>query len=652
MTRSIFGSDTAAVWRPNENHLTRSRLAAAMRRWGFDSLPALHAASVQQPDWFWAEAAADLGLALQGNLDPVRDVSGGHEFPQWFPNATYNVVWGCVDRHAADPAQAARPAFVYEADSGARRVLTFAEMKREVDVFAAAMRKLGLHKGDRVALFMPPCVEAAVALLGAAKIGAILVPAFSGYGPDPLAARVQASAAKVIVTVDSTTRRGKKNPMKDVASAAAVNCPTVESVIVVRLSGESVEMESGRDYWWHELTGAVTDEAAAQPAEPCNPNDPLLIMYTSGTTGAPKGIVHSHFGYVMKSAVDFGYAFDVQGDDAVAWISDMGWMVGPQLVFGMLHLGATTVLVEGLPDYPEADRIWRIVERNRVTLLGVAPTAIRGLKSKWDGQPIAADLSSLRAFASTGEAWDEPSWQWLFNEVGGARLPILNYSGGTEVGGGILSCYTIAPQSPASFSGPLLGLDVDVFDGNGQSTDEIGEIVIRNTWPGMAHGFWGDRERYLDTYWSRWDKVWVHGDLSSVSEEGYWYIHGRSDDTLKIGGRRVGPSEIESALVAQGLVEAAAIGVPDEVRGQSIVGFVVAREDAAPVTSEALIEAVSKVLGKAMAPSRIHFVAGLPKTRNGKIMRRAIRARYLGDPPGDLSSHDPLTPLEHIPTQS
>ena len=539
---------------------------------------------------------------------------------------------------------------VYEGDSGQRRSLTFAELKREVDRFAAGLQRLGVGKGDRVALFMPPLPEAAVAVLGSAKIGAVVVPAFSGYGSEQLAARLQAAQAKVLVTADSTTRRGNAVVMKAIADGAVARSPSVQHQVVIRSSGEAVAMQPGRDHWWHDLAAPFAPGAAVPDALAMDPNDPLFIIFTSGTTGAPKGIVHSHLGYLLKSAIDFGYAFDAQPDDSIAWIADMGWMLGPLMIVGGLHCGSTPVLIEGLPDHPEPERMWRIVERNRATLMGIAPTAARGLRARGDGARPSADLSSLRAFASTGEAWDHPTWHWLFDTVGQSRLPILNYTGGTETGGGILSCYTIAPQAPASFSGPLPGMDVDVFDAAGQPTNEIGELVVRNTWPGMTHGFWQARERYLDTYWSRWPDVWLHGDLASIGSDGFWHIHGRSDDTLKIGGRRVGPAEIESALVAQsGVAEAAVIGVPDDIKGQQIVAFVVARADARGLRGEALMAAVTKMIGKAMAPSRIHLVPGLPKTRNGKIMRRAIRARYLGEPLGDLSGHDPLTPLDLIP---
>jgi acetyl-CoA synthetase len=324
-------------------------------------------------------------------------------------------------------------------------------------------------------------------------------------------------------------------------------------------------------------------------------------------------------------------------------------MLGPLMIIGGLHLGATVVLIEGVPDFPQPDRLWKIAQRNRATFFGIAPTAARGLRAATQGARPDADLSSLRAFASTGEAWDESTWHWLFETIGGKRLPILNYCGGTEVGGGIVSCYTIAPQAPASFSGPLPGLDVDVRDAAGLPTSDIGEIVILNTWPGMAHSFWKDDQRFLDTYWNRWKDVWVHGDLASIDDTGNWHIHGRSDDTLKIGGRRIGPAEIESALVAQaGVAEAGVIGAPDAMKGQVAVAFVVPRPGAALSEAELSRSMVSAV-GKGMVPSQIHIVKSLPKTKNGKILRRAIRSRYLGEPVGDMSSLDPLTPLESIP---
>jgi acetyl-CoA synthetase len=658
--RAAFGRAEAAVWRPGPEHIERSRLARAMQRWGYRSLADLHRDSIDKPDWFWRAALDDLGITFTQPWTAVSDTSAGHAFPRWFPGGQLNIVTHCVDRHATAPQSRDRLAVTYEGDNGTRRSIAFGELGREVNRIARGLLELGVKKGDRVSLFLPVIPEAAVALLAIAKIGAVAVPAFSGYGPEPLAARLVASEATVLVTVDGTTRRGKRVAMKDLADAALAHTPTVRHVLVISHDGSDVNMQSGRDHRWSAL-GTASD--AIVTTVPCDPNDPFMIIYTSGTTGAPKGIVHSHIGYLLKSGVDFGYAFDVQGDDRVGWIADMGWMLGPLMIVGALQFGAGIVFVEGLPDFPDASRMWQIVERNRVTLLGLAPTAARGLRAATNGAAPAQDISSLRAFASTGEAWDEPTWRWLFETVGGARLPIINYTGGTETGGGILSCYTITPQSPASFSGPLLGMDVDVLGADGERTasvgvsapvkDAIGEIVIRNTWPGMTHAFWKDPDRYLRTYWDRWPGIWVHGDLASIDADGYWHIHGRSDDTIKVAGRRVGPAEIESALVTVPTVaEAAAIGVPDDAKGQRIVAFVSLKAGATTIDIEDATSAVARLVGKAMAPSEIIVVAALPKTKNGKIMRRAIRARFLGEPAGDMSALDAATPLDLIPVQT
>jgi acetyl-CoA synthetase len=473
------------------------------------------------------------------------------------------------------------------------------------------------------------------------------VPAFSGYGPDPLAARLNTAEAVALVTVDGTTRRGKRVPMKETADAALASAPGVKHVLVIRHDGGEAAMQAGRDHEWLSLGQNST---ALVETLACDPNDPFMIIYTSGTTGAPKGIVHSHLGYLLKSGLDFGYAFDIQADDRVGWIADMGWMLGPLMIVGCLQFGAGIVFIEGLPNFPDANRLWEIVERNRVTFLGIAPTAARGIRSATEGAKPSSDLSSLRAFASTGEAWDEPTWWWLFETVGEKRRPIINYTGGTETGGGILSNYTILPQTPASFSGPLLGQDVDVLDGEGRATGEIGELAIHNVWPGMTHGFWRDPQRYLNTYFEQYPEIWIHGDLASIDGDGFWHIHGRSDDTIKVSGRRIGPAEIESALVTNAEVaEAAVIGVPDAERGSRIVAFLTLRPGAAGLNVAAATDSVTRLVGKAMVPSELIVVDGLPKTKNGKIMRRAIRARFLGNPAGDMSALDAATPLDLIP---
>ncbi|MEV6062839.1 AMP-binding protein [Nocardia asteroides] len=636
------------AWIPGEQIRERSRLLAAMRDWGFGADAAavaeLNERAIADPEWFWRAATTDLGVDFSVPFDRVVDDSAGKPFPRWFTGGGVNIAQLAAHRHAVGAA-ADRLAVVYEGDEGERRTLTFAELDTQVRRFAANLTQLGVRRGDRVVLFMPVVPEAAVAFLAIAMIGAVSVPTFSGYAPDALATRLQDSEAVLLVTADGTTRRGKQVELKATADAALESAPTVDKVVVIRHLGTEVPMREGRDVYYDELDA----DPAPVPTADTESNDPLTIVYTSGTTGRPKGIVHSHGGFAVKTAVDFGYGFDVHAGDVVSWITDLGWLVGPMLMTGPLQLGATIVMIEGLPTHPTANRMWEIIERNGVTVAGIAPTAARALKAV--GDTVTHAMPSLRTFVSTGEAWDEPTWWWLFREVGGGTRPIVNYSGGTEVGGGILIGYPFLPAAPAAFTGALPGVDAAVFGEDGTPVvGEIGELVVRNTFPGMTHAFWQDRERYLETYWNRWDGVWVHGDLAGVDEQGMWRIHGRSDDTIKLSGRRVGPAEIEAALLRDSrIAEVAVIGVPDELRGQRAVAFAVLRSTGA--APEDLQDTATGNAGRSFAPAVV-VVASLPKTKNGKIMRRAIRSRYLGAPAGDMSSLDPATPLEAIPVSA
>jgi acetyl-CoA synthetase len=381
---------------------------------------------------------------------------------------------------------------------------------------------------------------------------------------------------------------------------------------------------------------------AAQHNEPTDAEDPLMLIYTSGTTGRPKGAVHTHCGFPIKAAQDMAHCFDVHAGETMYWVSDIGWMMGPWEIFGMTLLGGTFVIYDGALDYPGVDRLWSLVERHRVNILGVSPTLVRSLMRHGDEPVRRHDLSSLRILGSTGEPWNPDPWRWLFDVAGGSRLPIINYSGGTEVSGGLVAGNVLTPLKPAAFAGPPPGIDADVVDDQGQPVrGQVGELVVRAPWIGMTRGFWKDDRRYEETYWSRFPNVWVHGDWAEIDEDGLWYILGRSDDTIKIAGKRVGPAEVESVLVEHPAVnEAAAIGIPDELKGQALVCFCVLRPgrtgDAALV--DELKAVVAFRLGKPLRPERIEFVSDLPKTRNAKVMRRVIRATYLGQPPGDLSS--------------
>jgi acetyl-CoA synthetase len=484
--------------------------------------------------------------------------------------------------------------------------------------------------------------ETMATVLAVAKLGAVFLPLFSGYGADAITTRLDDAGAKALVTADHFYRRGHKVDM--IATARAGRIPSVTTTVVVPRGG----------------TTALLDTECAWPGPATTPVEsmqvdsehPLFIAYTSGTTGRPKGSVHVHAGWLVKVAAEGAFQADVGPDDRLFWFTDMGWIMGPWEVVGGMALGCTVVFAEGAPDWPQPDRLWGLVESERVSILGLSPTLTRALIPHGAELVERHDLSSLRVLVTTGEPWNPEPYRWLFEHVGGGRCPIINCSGGTEVGACFLSPTPAAPIKSCSLGGPALGMAMDVVDAEGRSVrGEVGELVCRRPFPGMTRGFWRDRERYLDTYWRRLPGIWVHGDWASVDEDGYWFLHGRSDDTLNIAGKRIGPAELESAVVGHpSVAEAAAIGVPHEVKGEVawiFCALVPGVEPSDELAGELRALAASE-LGKAFAPERVLFVSALPKTRSAKIVRRAVRAKALGSDPGDLSSLENPETLEEI----
>ncbi len=633
------GETDQIVWNPTEDQLNRSRLMQFIHEHGFSDYESFLDRSMQDPNWYWDAVVKHLGIEWYQPYQQVLDVSDGLPWPRWFAGASYNYVHDAVDKHADGPDRD-RIAIRWEGDGGEQRHLTFAEVAAETNRLAGALTRLGIEKGDRVGIFLPMLPETAVATLACAKVGAVFIPIFSGYGGDAAAVRLRDCNARLLITADGFYRRGRVIPMKETADEAVELSGCVERVLVYRHVGQDIPWNGERDVWWHD---AVADQSPEFETVRTDASDPYMIIYTSGTTGRPKGAVHVHAGFPIKAAHDLAFCFDLQQDDVLFWITDLGWMMGPWAIEGALILGASLMLYEGTPDYPQPDRLWDLVERHRASVLGVSPTAIRALMSKGDEWVTRHDLSSLRVFGSTGEPWNPGPWNWLFSVPGQKRCPIINYSGGTEIGGGIVGCVTIKPQKPCSFTGAVPGMAADVVDAEGRSVrGEVGELVIRGPWVGMTNGFWRDPDRYVGTYWSRWDGIWVHGDWSLIDEDGFWYILGRSDDTIKTAGKRVGPAEVESAAVAHPAVrEAAAIGVPDELKGEKIVVFAILREGHEPSDGlqQEILDGVTRRLGRPLRPDSINFVTDLPRTRNAKIMRRVIRAKYLGaDDLGDLSA--------------
>jgi len=642
-----FGGEI--VWRPTPDYVNRSHLKQFMDRHRLASFDALMQRSTSDVAWFTDALLKYLDIQFQQPYRQVVDLSRGIAWPRWCVDGKLNIVYNCVDKYQKDSKLARRPAVIWEGEEGQTQTLSYSDLYLEVNRCASMLRLFGFGKGDAIGLFMPMTPEIVVALLAIVKIGGIVLPLFSGYGVSAIVSRLADGNAKALFTADGFFRRGQVVPMKPIADEAVVQVPSIREVFVLKRAGNPVRMAAGRDRWWHDQMPLQSSFAALEPTDA---EDPLMIIYTSGTTGRPKGAVHTHCGFPVKSAQDMAFGTDVQPGDTLWWMTDMGWMMGPWLVFGALLLGATMFVYDGAPDYPGPDRIWAMIARHKITGLGISPTLVRALIKFGDEPARKHDLSSLRLFGSTGEPWNPDPWLWLFNNVGGGKLPIINYSGGTEISGGIVMGNPILPLKPCAFSAPCPGIAADVVDENGNSVrNQVGELVIRAPWIGMTRGFWKDPQRYEETYWRRFPNVWVHGDFAAVDDDGLWYILGRSDDTIKVAGKRLGPAEVESVLVSHpAVVEAAAIGVPDEVKGSEVVCFCVLRPGHAP--SEALREAlkakVAEGLGKPLQPREIKFVKDLPKTRNAKVMRRIIRAAYLGLDPGDTSSLENPLAVEEI----
>jgi acetyl-CoA synthetase len=615
------------IWEPSPERFENANVVRLWRRLGCQSYHELHRLSVEQPEQFWPAVVDDLGLEFSRPWDRVLDTADGIEWAKWFVGSELNIAQTCVHKWRSDD-----EAVVGLWEDGERTAMTWAELSQEVTKLAEALVELGVQPGDRVAIFMPMSPEVAVASNACAHVGAVQVPIFSGFAAPAIAARLQDSGAKVVICADWSLRRGARVEMRAILDDALGEADQVEHVIAWdRARGE-----------WPEL---VREQPGRMQPLPLDAEHPYLLAYTSGTTGKPKGALHVHAGFLVSIARETAYQTDVKRGDRVHFATDMGWIMGPWTVVGAGACGATIVFAEGAPDRPE-DRLWRTVDEERVTMLGVSPTLVRALIPK--GEPHA-DMSSLKAIATTGEPWNPDPYLWLHEHVGGGRTPIVNLSGGTEVGACFLSVCVAYPIKPVSLGFPALGEDMDVFDAAGRSVRcEVGELVCKRPWPGMTRGVWGDPERYLETYWRRFPGVWTHGDWASIDEDGYWYLHGRSDDTLNIAGKRIGPAELESAAVAHPAVaEAAAVGVPHEVKGEVAWIFCVPKPGEDPSEQEVAAQ-VAEILGKAFKPERVIFVGALPKTRSAKIVRRAVRAKVLGNDPGDLSSLENPDALEDI----
>ncbi len=637
------------VWEPNDELVSNSNVQRLMNRLGVDTPSELRERAAAEQEVFWRTVTEDLGIRFERPYETLRDTSRGKPWTDWFVGGTLNITDNCLGRHLGTGHET-QPCLVGLTETGERTEYTFATLAEEVDRCAAALQRAGIERGDRVASFMPMVTEVVVQMLATLEIGAIFIPIFSGYAASALAERLNGAQVKLLFTADGTSRRGKPVSIASTAHAALEQCDSVHTVVVVARAGLELELTEGRDTTWIDFLASGSGGTATVFVDSM---DPALILFTSGTTGRPKGTVHSHAGTMVQLAKEVGYAFDMKPEDRFFWLTDIGWMMGPWEIIGGLYFGATVTLYEGAIDYPESDQLWRVLADERITVFGVSPTAIRMLMRQGEADVSRHDLSSLRILGSTGEPWDEESWHWYFEHVGGRRCPVINISGGTDIIGCFLSPLPIDPLKPCSLVGPGLGMVIDVWNDDGESVrGEVGYLVATEPAPSMTRGLWQDPERYLEAYWTPWPEVWNHGDWALIDDDGQWFLQGRADDTLKVAGRRIGPAELEGALIETGKVtEAATIGVPHPIKGTGIVCFAVLKpgNDESPELLAELEQAIVDRLGKIDRPESIIIVDDLPKTRSAKILRRLVRDKYLGEPIGDVSSLQNPEALDGIP---
>jgi acetyl-CoA synthetase len=636
------------VWQPPPDAWQNANARKLASRLGIDNYEDLLAFAIAHPEAYWEAVLTDLGIIFDSPYDTIMDTSDRAPFIRWATSGQLNIYASCIAQWIT---KTDKRAFTYVHEDGTTSNMTYSQLDEEVNKLCHWLTQKGFGKGDVMALYMPMTPNIVIAFFAIVKLGGVLLPLFSGYGPQAISTRLNDANARVVFAHTSSIRRGKKTDMGTPLCSALADTPSVEWVISDTVLSDHCSMQDTgiRTATFSKIFARKSIPFAAAIAES---NSMVMLIYTSGTTGRPKGAVHSHIGFPVKAAHDLRYHFELNEESQLYWMTDMGWMMGPWELFGAFINGASVVLFEGAPDFPTADRQWEIIAELGVTHLGVSPNFIRTLTNDNRTLYDIYDFSRLQTIGSTGSPWDVESWLWIFNHVLARSKPIINYSGGTEISGGIISGNFLTPLKPCAFSGAMLGMDVDVLNEHGEPLlNEVGELVIRKPWLGMTHSFWQDYTRYLASYWETYDGIWRHGDFALKDNDGLYYILGRSDDTIKVSGKRLGPAEVEGILNSHALVrESAAIGVPDPAKDNVIVTFSVLAK--APDDIEALRNELMNLLvlnlGKPLKPRAVRFVKSIPKTRNAKILRRLVRSVYLGEKTGDISSLEHPLSLEHI----
>ncbi|MFT4067828.1 AMP-binding protein [Paraburkholderia sp.] len=639
--------ESGNAWQPGQRELQNAGVVKLMRALDVPSYDELLRVSIAEPERYWNTVMRECAIAWDEPPRGYVNLSRGPQFPGWFPGGRLNWV-NTIYAWARRPATAGQKAVVAEREDGSVNTLTYAELEQRVGDFTAGLARHGVGQGDRIGLLMENGIEATISLLAIVHLGALVVPLFSGFGVDAIVARLAAAEARMVIASTGFSRRTKRVDVQGALRDAWRQLPLLEHVIWKRGEGDTVQ--DARDLDWQETATAAQGHGSA--AVSVTPDTPFMVIFTSGTTGKPKGVVHTHGSFPIKIAHDSLIHFDVHPGDVYCWPADMGWIAGTLVLGCALLRGATLVCYDGAPDYPDWSRMSRVVERHRVTHFGSAPTLIRGMASH-EELALEGDRSTVRLLITAGEGIAPEHFNWFLQRFGDGTAPVINYTGGTEASGALLASVPIRPIPPSGFNTVSPGVAADVVDADGRSvTGEVGELAIRAPFVGMTQSFWRDDKRYLETYWQTIPGVWVHGDLALRTRDGNYFMMGRSDDTLKVAGKRLGPAEVEEVVLElPAVAEAAAIGVADADKGQKLVVFVVPKPDAhvAGADLEAIVSGhVDQRLGRPFRPGRVHVVEQLPKTRSSKIMRRVIRSVYCGLPPGDLSSLDNPAAIDEV----
>ena len=657
--------EPSVVHEPSREFVESTNVYEFMQAYGIDDYDELIRRTTESVDgveasgveWFWDTVPEYLDIDFYEPYDAVRDDSDGPQFSEWYPGGEINLAHNVADRHAAADAETRNSvACIFEGEPGDVREVTYHELARQSNKVANYLESVGVETGDTVGLYMPMVPEVISILYGCFKVGAVAVPIFSGFGVEATATRIADSECSVLFTGDGFYRRGTSLTLKEAADDAIEEAGHIEHTVVYDRLGEDAEVPMGeRDEWWDDVIEGRDDEYDTKSLPSSQES---LLLYSSGTTGEPKGIVHTHAGVQMQCAKEVYFGFDHKPSDRFFWVSDIGWMMGPWTLIGNHTFGGTVFMYEGAPDHPEPDRFWEMIDRHSLSTFGISPTAIRALRKHGDEWVEDHDLSSIRLLGSTGEPWDPESWQWFYENVGRSEAPIINISGGTEICGCFLMPMPTQPLKPTSLGGPGLGMNIDIVDESGSSIaddHERGFLVARDSCPSTTKSLWSGDERYLEEYWSTWDDLWDHGDWAQKDEDGFWFLHGRADDALNVAGRKIGPAEIEGVLTEHDAVnQAAAVGVPDETTGTAVVTYVVLEDsyDGSDDLRSELSALVGEEHGKPFRPREILFVSDFPKTQSGKVIRRAISSLYQGEELGDMSSIENPEALEEIEAAS